>query len=581
MKVAIFCRVSTEEQVSKGISIRDQRERGIEFCLDNKYEYEVFEEPGYSGNLALEDRPVMFKLLERTQKQKKGKTINEPEFQAVYITDFDRVSRNDLVFPVIKQHFIENDIIIFDKGVSVDLRDATTNLMVSIKGSLASFEIKKLKERIKRALERSVINGKAGGGPLLNFGFTKNEDKLLVIHKEEAEVVRQIYSMAAQGMGTNRIAQILNERKIPTKRNSSKKGKMTIKGKVLREFLWRDSVIYRILTNSIYCGERIYKNNIYKAPAIISRKEFDFVQKALKERINFKDTTNKYHYLLKGLIICPNCDNFFYGKKRENLKDNQYMCCSQRYGNYCGNRGINIDKIENLVWYYVLTLPDNIEKLVVKENKEYVLNLKETILDLKKKLIDLEQNKNIILDEIIRNEKLQDILRTNLDEIAEKIIKEKESLSQKERELEMAHNHGNLISVIRSQLEPLRNQVVNIKDKQKIIRSFVRFIVVKWSEEHGRHIVWVQFRISELSDLSIQGIAEINYDKLGFSYKEKKINYNFRIINPKTQIQVNEDGDSKMILDENEPAFGFDVKDDFFDSGRFDFLISKRRKSRD
>jgi site-specific DNA recombinase len=44
MKVAIYCRVSSEEQASKGVSLRDQKERGIEFCEKNGYEYEVFEE---------------------------------------------------------------------------------------------------------------------------------------------------------------------------------------------------------------------------------------------------------------------------------------------------------------------------------------------------------------------------------------------------------------------------------------------------------------------------------------------------------------------------------------------------------
>jgi hypothetical protein len=51
--------------------------------------------------------------------------------------------------------------------------------------------------------------------------------------------------------------------------------------------------------------------------------------------------------MLKGLIVCPVCGMRFYGRKRVDLSDNQYICCSQRLKNFCGNRGMNIDKMNN------------------------------------------------------------------------------------------------------------------------------------------------------------------------------------------------------------------------------------------
>jgi site-specific DNA recombinase len=578
MKVAIFCRVSTQEQATHGVSIRDQRERGIRFCLDNNFEYEVFEEPGYSGSLSIENRPVMFELLKKTEGNKKKKL--EPECGAVYITDFDRISRDDVVFPTIKQHFVENDIIIYDNGEIVDLKDPTTNLMVSIKGSLASFEIKKTRERIKRSLERSVIEGKSGGGPLQNYGYKKDKDKKLIINNEEAEIVKTIYSLAIQGMGTKKIAEFLNGKEIPTKRNNSSKGKMTIKGKVKNSFEWRDSVIYRILTNPIYCGERIFKKKIYPAPSIISKKEFDYTQNILKQRKNFKDTTNKFHYLLKGLIICPNCDSFFYGRKRDNLRDNQYICSSQRYKTFCGNRGINIDRLDNIIWSYVIDLPDNIQKLVVENNDKYMSDLLARIEKLKGYILTQELRKDKILEQIIRNERLEQVLQSNLDNTAEKIEVSKQKLSKLEREFEMGANHGNLINILKSQIEPFKNKTLTIPDKQKVLRSLISFVVIKWIEKIGQHIIFVQFKISDLSDLTIQGIAEVNYEKLGFHYKEKKINYQFRIINPKTEIKKLVNGKVETKIHVDKVDFGFAIEDDLKIIEKFKFLMSKRRKEK-
>ena len=48
MKIGIYTRVSTEEQKKTGISLRDQELRGIEFCVRNGFEYEVFSDGGYS-----------------------------------------------------------------------------------------------------------------------------------------------------------------------------------------------------------------------------------------------------------------------------------------------------------------------------------------------------------------------------------------------------------------------------------------------------------------------------------------------------------------------------------------------------
>jgi site-specific DNA recombinase len=581
MKVAIYCRVSTEAQYSKGVSIQDQKQRGIEFCLEHNYEYEVFEELATSGTKPVEERPKLFELLKRTEKKKtKVKGVYErPEFEGLYIVDFDRVSRDEEQFPVIKHHFIENDIIIFDKGQTVNLKDAETNLLVNIKGSLAAYEIAKMKERIKRALERSVINGKAGGGAVLNYGYTKADNKLLIIDEKEAEVVRQIYDMCLKGIGTKRIANELNTLKVPTKRNNSKNGKLKVRGKIVKDFVWRDSTIYRILTNSIYCGEREFKGNIYNCPAIIDKKIFDLAQEILKERKHYVNTTNKHSYLLKGLIICPVCKNLFYGRKREDLSDNQYCCASQRYSEFCGNRGVNIDKIDKVVWNSILDLPKKIKSIIVDKNDEYVEALKAEIQTSKRLLMDFESKKGKLITEIFRNEKLSLLFQKNLDELASKIDSESKILQEKERQLEMSNQHAILIDTLKKQINPLRKAAVSFEEKQRIVRSFVLFVVVKWSETRGEHLIWTQFRVSDLSDLNIQGLSKISYKKLGFHYQEKKVAYEFRVGSLRPNVEVLEDGSRKYTFDDSVDD-GFFTIEDFTEKEYESFkeLIWKARK---
>jgi DNA invertase Pin-like site-specific DNA recombinase len=581
MKVAIYCRVSTEAQYSKGVSIQDQKQRGIEFCIEHNYDYEVFEELATSGTKPIAERPKLFELLKRTEKQKtKIKDVFEPpEFQGLYIVDFDRVSRDEEQFPVIKHHFIENDIIIFDKGQRVNLRDAETSLMVSIKGSLAAYEIAKMKERIKRSLERSVIDGKAGGGAILNYGYRKGENKLLVIDEQEAEVVKLIYDMCLKDYGTKVIANELNTQKIPTKRNNSKKGKLKIRGKVVKEFIWRDSTVYRILSNSIYCGERLFKGKIYNSPAIIDKKVFDLAQEKLKERKHYVNTTNKHSYLLKGLIICPICKNLFYGRKREDLSDNQYCCSSQRYSEYCGNRGVNIDKIDGIVWNSILDLPKKIKSIIVDKNDEYVESLKTEIQTSKQLLMKFELEKGKFVKEILRNEKLSLLFEKDLDELASKIEAEAKVLQEKERQLEMSNQHGTLIETLQKQVKPLKNKNLSFEERLRIVRSFILFVIVKWSETRGEHLIWTQFRLSELSDLNIQGLSKISYKKLGFHYKTQKVAFEFRVGSLRPMVEVMEDGSRKFTFDDSVED-GFFTVEDFTEKEYESFkeLIWKARK---
>jgi site-specific DNA recombinase len=582
MKVAIYCRVSTDAQYSKGVSIKDQKQRGIEFCVENNYEYEVFEENASSGMTPVEERPKLFELLKRTEKKKtKIKDVFEPaEFEGLYIVDFDRVSRDEEQFPVIKHHFIENDIIIFDKGQRVNLKDAETNLMVSIKGSLASYEIAKLKERIKRSLERSVKDGKVGGGPVLNYGYRRGENKLLVVDENESEIVKLIYDMCLkQGLGSKKIANELNERGILTKRSSIKKGKLKIRGKIVEKFLWRDSTIYRILTNSIYCGEREYKGQIFKSPPIIEKKTFDLVQEVLKERKHYVNTTNKHSYLLKGLIICPMCKNLFFGRKRTDLSDNHYCCSSQRNSEYCGNRGVNIDKLDKIIWNSIIELPQKIKSIVVDKNEGYVVSLHEEIEKSKNLLKNFELMKGRIIHQVVRNNKLSLILQSDLDDLAEKIEKETKILFEKERQLEMSNQHDNLIEILKKQIIPLKKKKLSFDEKQRVVRSLINFIIVKWSEKRGEHLVWIQYRISELSDLNIQGLSKITYDKLGFHYKEKKVVYEFRVGSLKPVVEVLDDGTRKYDFVEEEDD-GFFTIEDFTEDEYENFkeLIWKARK---
>lgn len=91
MRVALYTRVSTEEQAREGTSLEVQREFLEKFSADNNFEiYKVYEDDGYSGYST--ERPALKKLLGDAKDKK---------FEMVLVYKIDRFSRNlrDLLNP--------------------------------------------------------------------------------------------------------------------------------------------------------------------------------------------------------------------------------------------------------------------------------------------------------------------------------------------------------------------------------------------------------------------------------------------------------------------------------------------------
>ena len=561
MKIGIYTRVSTEEQKKTGISLRDQELRGIEFCIRYGYEYEVFSDGGYSGELDIEHRPELNRLVE--------KLLTKPkEIDGIFVVDIDRLTRDAQLGFFLKQVFIENEIKLFNvDGFEINLRDENEDLMMGIKFLLSSFELKKLKVRIKRALERNVKDGKVMGGPIKPFGYQKGPDNKLIILEEESEIVKRVFQLCIEGLSTRKISNKLNEEGVPTKRSKTEKGYLTYNGKIKTEFFWRDSVIHNMLKNPIYKGQRRYKGNLYPSPIIIEEDKFELVQRTLTQRNNFKDTTNKHFYLLKGLIVCPVCGMRFYGRKRVDLTDNQYICCSQRLKNFCGNRGINIDKMNKIIWDLVINLPNNMKMIMLENKDEYHVKLDKNLKKYQQKVkVKLDEVDNI-LDLFRENDKGREIVKKRLEKLEKEINGINYEIKRIERELQMVNTHEDFLNTLKVQLNEFAKKEPDDLTKQKIIRTYVKVIYLKWVKKYNNHLMVVQFELDRFTDLNLQGLVEVKYKVSGWRYDNELVKYGFRAILPDFDVRI-VDGKSLTTIKEGKVGYGIRIEDDLFEMTR-------------
>ncbi|QQM25156.1 recombinase family protein [Elizabethkingia sp. M8] len=347
--LGIYARISREKEEGKDRSINDQVLSGKELAAKLGLKYEVYIDEGLSGTLDIEERPGLMQLIE---------DILSKKITHAFAYDQSRLERNKDVWSKLYTIFQDKKVKLSFKDVlEFDFESDENYLFSHITSLMNNFYTKVASRKIKSVLSRNIQEGKAHAIP--PYGYRKNNEGYLIIDEIEKDVVKEIYESSLKGNGVDSIAYALNEKSIPTRYNKINTGTYTVRNKYTGEekklekskTKWRGGTIRNIIINPIYKGSRIWKGQSYNVPAIISPEYWDKVNSNLSKNANNTGKKVLHRYLLKGVLSCGKCGRNMVGRSRTNKKDHYYQCSSKRYkGESCGNRSINIDKIEGIIW---------------------------------------------------------------------------------------------------------------------------------------------------------------------------------------------------------------------------------------
>jgi len=353
MKIAIYIRVSTEDQVKEGYSLEVQREYLESFAEHERYEIaKIYSDDGISAYSTR--RPALQQLLADAKAKR---------FELVLVHKIDRFSRNlkDLLMLVDE---LSSYGVAFKSAT--ELFDTTTSagkLMFQQLGSFAEFERNRIAERVFPGMIKGVQQGNWQGARFAPFGYTYNKaKKLLEIEEREANIVKLIYTMYLSGKSTHDIAAYLD-----------KKGYKTRTGKQ-----FYNKFICDILKNRIYTGKIVWNKKHYdknqktkkhykyirndsskilvaqgKHKPIIDEEDFEEVQKLLANKTRtWRPRVKNQEYLLTGLITCAKCNHRYTGvssisNHRLNRKKRWYRCSGPHSSHInCTNRAVKAEDIE-------------------------------------------------------------------------------------------------------------------------------------------------------------------------------------------------------------------------------------------
>ena len=448
--VAIYCRVSTEEQKKFGISVDDQKNSLTRYCKENRLKiYDYYIDEGVSA-FTIAKRKEFVRLLKDLDK-----------IDLIIFTKLDRFSRNvrdanNLLVELDKYHTAFRAI---DED-DIDVSTSDGRFIFNLKVNLAEHERNKDSERINRVNKYKYHTAKTVCSGQKIFGYNIDENKRLVINKEETEQINQLFDKYIE---TNN----LNETVRWFQQNIKKRSFATIRS---------------YLTNTAYIGK--YKH-VYKktkeiefiegfSPIIVNLEKFNQVQDLLqcnvKKYNRATSTGNKTDYIFNRFIYCK-CGRKLAGK---HSKGKHYYICKNALTNLCDNH-IHISEL-NLEKFLIDNINDYIKSELEKEKLEDIiqLNNNKDYTDLKNQLKKkLEKITSLYLDDMIEI----DFYKKEYSRLKEE-LNNIETLSLKEEKKDFSK----LKNFLQSDWIVLYNSLEN-KEKREFWMSIIESITFNSKED--------------------------------------------------------------------------------------------------
>lgn len=423
LRVAAYCRVSTEQDDQKE-SLEAQKEHYEAFIKQHSdWEFAgVFYDFGISGTKA-DIRDGLQALMYECR-------IGRVDY--VLTKSVSRFSRNTTDCLSLVRELLSYNIPIYFEKENLDTSNMESELILSILSGMAQGESESISKNVKWTVQKRIEAGcyKFGYPP---YGYTRNENGDMIVDPKEADIVRQIFSSALNGMGTFRIAKMLQKQNVPTRKGA----------------VWSSSTIKGILTNEKYYGaaifQKTYTDSNFKRHTnsgevdsyfveehhepIITKEVFDKVQIILQMHIEehriVKDIgkyQNKYPF--SGKIICGECGGKFKRQKQSN--GIAWACtthlyrrseCSMKFIKDSAVKAAFITMINKLIFGYKLIIIPYYETIVfsgTNDELQKMLHLKKKVQRNVDRKIDLRKLRvKGIIDSVLYNQELRRIEKEN------------------------------------------------------------------------------------------------------------------------------------------------------------------------
>ena len=366
-----YLRISQEDgdvangSADESVSIQSQRLCISRYLLNHPEigNYDDFEElvdDGYSGTNFR--RPGIERLL---------KMVEADMVDTIIVKDLSRFARNyleaghflEFVFPTFHVRFIS----INDRYDSNELGESTAGFSLAIHNLINQLYSRDISRKIKSVVDLKKMNGEYCYGAV-PYGYKKGEKhNTIVIDKEAAYHVAQIFEWASDGVAVTQIAARLNSAGVPTPSEYLKE----VRGKYKTSRYWSFDSVKNILINRIYTGDTVpFKSHVVAVGSnrvkLLPESE-RIVIPDTHEAIVSRETFYKAHTVIKGAqkkkapspgsllspyVVCGCCGNKLHKGRASNRT---FRCATARYAPDapCADVSVREETLKNVLLHAI------------------------------------------------------------------------------------------------------------------------------------------------------------------------------------------------------------------------------------
>lgn len=457
---AAYIRVSTDDQIeyspeSQLKSIREYAKHH-DFIVPDDY---VFIDEGISGKNT-KKRPEFNRMI--------GIAKSKPKpFDAILLWKFSRFARNredSIVYKSMLRKQLGIEVISISEALGDDKMSVLIEALIEAMDEYYSIN---LAEEVKRGMTEKASRGE----PLTiaPFGY-RMEQKQLVVHPQESQIVQMIFQEFLNGHGMRELATTINAMGIRTHRGN----------------LFENRTIEYILNNPVYIGKirwnptgktrRDYHNeNVMIVDGthtpIISTELWENVQKYLcenKQIYRRRDRSTVSNNLFQGILKCGNC-----GKSLSLSRKGYLQCIGYSHGQCTVSHTLKYDTAHRIIL-------NQIQKDLISGNI-HITQKRQNMSDQSMPLI--YQIKN----EYTKLERVKAAYENGIDTISEyqnnkqRISTTIQALEQKLASLKTQKPKETLVAELRqtyhNAIDIIQDEAVPTSEKNRLLRSFIDKIV--------------------------------------------------------------------------------------------------------
>lgn len=364
-KVAIYCRLSEEDRnkqsdTDDSRSIRNQKSMLSRYAFEHGWEiYQIYSDDDYTGSDRC--RPQFNRLLADAESGKFDIILCKT--QSRFTRELELVEKYiHCLFPLWNIRFVS----VVDNA---DTADRSNKKSRQINGLINEWYLEDMSENIKSVLTDMRKSGRHIGS-FAPYGYQKDplQKGHLIIDETAASIVREIFTLFAQGYGKTAIARILNDRQIPNPSEYKRLCKMRYRQPQSHTgTLWKYYTVASILTNEMYIGNMVqgkYESISYKTKKcrprrkeewyivpgthepIIDKKLWEQVQTLISQKT--KPFSTGKTGLFAGKVRCMNCGCTMRSCKS---RGRHYLQCPTRHisRESCPGAFLSVESLENAV----------------------------------------------------------------------------------------------------------------------------------------------------------------------------------------------------------------------------------------